>query len=318
MTQLELGPLRFGIIGAGRLGCTIGRALQQRGLELVHVSSASPAGRERATRLLGVPAHDDPVAASLLVDCVLICVPDDAIGSVVQQLAARPATASPIRLRIVGTSAFGGLQLLQPLLEAGHDVGVLHPMASIATVEDDDAALVGAGAAIGANDDAMRTLLHGLAHAIELHAFELAPAAWPLHAAACTFAANGATALVGATEDLAQEAGMHPDIARAAYGRLAIQALDRAVHAGATAALTGPVLRGDATAIAAQVTAVRASTAQTDALFIPIVASIANHAFTSGRIDMATHRELLEAILDPSQFDDGSYRYRDIDPGSSE
>lgn len=318
VTELELGPLRFGIIGAGRLGCTIGRALQQRGFDLVHVSSASPAGREQATRLLDVPAHDDPIAATLLVDCVLICVPDDAISEVVARITTRSADSSPVRLRIVGTSAYGGLQLLQPLADAGHEIGVLHPMASIATATEDSEVLAGAGAAVGASDDPMRTMLHALAHVLELHAIDLDDAAWPLHAAACTFAANGAAALVAATEDLAEEAGMHPDVARAAYGRLAIQTLDRAAHVGATAALTGPVLRGDAAAIAAQVSAVRHSTAQVDALFIPIVASIANRAFTSGRIDMATHRELLEAVLDPTQFDDGSFRFRDTDQGADE
>jgi predicted short-subunit dehydrogenase-like oxidoreductase (DUF2520 family) len=218
----------------------------------------------------------------------------------------------------VGTSAYGGLDLLQPLVDAGHEIGVLHPMASVATATDDIAVLAGAGAAVGAHDDAMRTLLHGLAHVLDLHAIDMPGDAWPLHAAACTFAANGATALVAATEDLAEEAGLHPDVARAAYGRLAIMALDRAAHLGATAALAGPVLRGDATAIAAQVAAVRSSTVQVDALFIPIVASIANRAFTSGRIDMATHRELLEAVLDPSQFDDGSFRYRDADGKTDE
>jgi predicted short-subunit dehydrogenase-like oxidoreductase (DUF2520 family) len=314
--ELELGPLRFGIVGAGRLGCVIGQALQAHGFELVHVSSATAEGRAAATRLLDVPAHEDPVAATLQVDCVLLCVPDDDRPAVVAALAKRPADASPLRLRIVSTSAVGGTRGLQALADLGHDVGVLHPMTSVVRREDGPAVLTGAGAAIGADDDATRTLLYALAHALDLHPFDLDAGAWALHAAACTIAANGATALVGAIEDLAADAGIHPDVARAAYGRLAVAALDRAAREGSVAALTGPVLRGDAAAVAEQVRAVRDSSSQVDALFIPIVASIANRAFTSGRLEMQAHREVLEAVLDPSQFTDGAFRYReDADAG---
>ncbi len=305
--ELELGPLRFGIVGAGRLGLTVGRALQQQGLELVHVSSASVEGRDRASRVLGVPAHEDPVAASQLVDCLIVCVPDDALAGVVAQLAARPSTSSPIRLRIVATSAHGSMDALAPLAGAGHDVGVLHPVASVADHDAGPDALAGAGAAIGASDDAMGTFLHALAHALELRPFDLGTdaRAWALHAAACTLAANGPAVLLAAADDLAVEAGIHEGVARGAYGRLAASAIDRAVRTSPVASLAGPVLRGDAAAVAAQVTAVRASSSQADALFIPIVASAANHAFTAGRIDMDAHRAVLEAILDPTQFATG-------------
>ena len=309
--ELELGPLRFGIVGAGRLGCLVGRTLQQRGFEVVHASSASPAGRERATRLLDVPVYDDPVAATQQVDCVLVCVPDDALAAVVARLATRPGDASPARLRYVSMSAFGGLSLLDPLAAAGHEVAIMHPIASVV---DEHSQLAGAGAAVGSTDDAMRTMAHALAHALELHPFDLDDDAWALHAAACTIASNGATALMAAIEELAAATDQHPDAARAAYGRLALIAVERAAREGTVPALAGPVMRGDAAAIAAQVAAVRASGNHVDAIFIPIVASIANRAFTAGRIEMDTHRELIEAVLDPTQFEGGAFRYRDEQP----
>lgn len=303
--ELELGPLRFGIVGAGRLGLTIGRALQQQGFELVHVAAATADGRERATHVLGVPSHEDPVAASQQVDCLLLCVPDDALAGVVARLASRPDGSSPIRLRIVSTSALGGVDVLAPLAAAGHDVGVLHPVASVSDHDTGPDALAGAGAAVGATDDATRTFLHALAHALELRAFDLATEArtWALHAACCTLAANGPAVLLAAVDDLAAEASMHEGVARGAYGRLAASAVERAVRSGAIESLAGPIVRGDAVAVAAQVAAVRASGSQADALFIPIVATAANQAFTAGRLDMDGHRAVLEAILDPSQFD---------------
>lgn len=316
MAELELGPLRFGIVGAGRLGCTIARALQVAGLEVVHASSATVDGREHAARLLQVPVHDDPLTVTEQVDCVLLCVPDDALVSVVQRLTQRPATASPIRLRVVSTSAHGGLGALAPLAAAGHATGVLHPVASVSDDTADPAAIAGAGAAIGARDPIEHTFLDALSHALGMHPFEVADTAWPLHAAACTLAANGVAALLAATEDLAAEAGVHEGIARSAYGRLAGMAVDRAQRVGPIASLAGPILRGDAAALAGQIRAVRESSTEVDALFIPVVATVANRAFTSGRLDMQAHRELLEAVLDPTQFDESGFRYRDEGEGS--
>jgi predicted short-subunit dehydrogenase-like oxidoreductase (DUF2520 family) len=314
--DLELGPLRFGIIGAGRLGRTLARALASSGLDVVHASSATADGRAQAVRQLEVPVHDDPLAVTEQVDCVLLCVPDDALAGVVAHLLQRSTEASPIRLRIVSTSAHGGTAALAPLAAAGHAVGVLHPVASVGDDSGDPAAILGAGAAIGAEDDVERTFLHALAHALGMLPFDVAPEAWALHAAACTLAANGTGALLAAVEELASDAGIHPGIARSAYGRLAGFAVARAQHDGPIQSLAGPVLRGDAAAVAAQVRAVRDASGEVDALFIPVVATVANRAFTSGRIDMQMHRELLEAVLDPTQFDDQGFRYRGTDePG---
>ncbi|MCW2927305.1 MAG: uncharacterized protein JWM86_1273 [Thermoleophilia bacterium] len=317
ISELELGPLRFGIVGAGRLGCTIGRALQQQGFEVVHATSASPAGRERAAHALGVPVHEDPLAACEQVDCALLCVRDDALPSVVRRLAERPATASPMRLRFVSTSAWGGRTVLAPLAALGHATAVLHPMATVADHSVDVAALSGAGAAIGAGDDAESTLAGALAHTLGLHPFPLEEAAWPLHAAACTLASNGPAALLAAAADLAATIGVHDGVARSAYARLAAAAVDRAARMGAVESMAGPILRGDAAAVATQVAAVRHSSTEVDALFIPVVASVANRAFTTGRIDMAAHRSLLEAVLDPTQFVDGEFTHGDGEEGQA-
>ena len=170
--------------------------------------------------------------------------------------------------------------------------------------------LTGAGAACGAGDEIGRTFAHALAHALTMHPFDLDETAWPLHAAACTLAANGVAALLAATEQLAAEAEIHDGVARSAYGRIAQSSIDRATRLGPIESLAGPIVRGDAAAVAQQVSAVRASSTEVEALLVPIIATVANRAFTSGRIGMQQHRELLEAVLDPTQFTEGGFRYR--------
>lgn len=296
MTELELGPLRFGVVGAGRLGLTLARVLQAREFEVVHVSSRSAAGRERAVRLLGVPAHAEPLPVATAVDCVLIAVPDDALDAVVAAINRRAPDASPRRLRIVSTSAAGGLAALEPLARAGHDVCVLHPVASITEADPSGGALSGAGAAIGARDDAAQTFAHALAHALGMHPFDLFDDGWPLHAAACTAAANFTLAVLGLTEDLAAAAGVHDGVARAVYGRLAREAVERATRDGALAALAGPVPRGDAAAISKQVHAVATHAPAHELAFASLLSSTIRRAFEGGRIDFDTAARLQTTI----------------------
>lgn len=296
MTNLELGPLRFGIIGAGRMGLALARALTSSGLEVVHASSASPAGRERATRLLGITTHEDPLAATEQVDCVLICVPDDAHASVVQRLTQRADTASPMRLRIITTSAAGGVEALAPLAELGHTVAVLHPVATAADASGNAATFAGAGAAIGADDEAARILTHSLAHALAMHPFDLDAASWPLHAASCAVAANLTTVLLGLTESLAFDAEIHEDVARSSYGRLAAASVERFMRVGADAALSGAIIRGDHAALAAQLTTVRDAEPAYEPLVREAMRIAITRASMAGRLDVATSHALSIAL----------------------
>ena len=303
VTDLELGPLRFGIVGAGRLGLAIGHALHEQGLEVVHVSSRSVEGRERAAHVLGVPAHEDPLQVAEHVDVVLVCVPDDAVTSVMARLAQRAADASPMRLRVVSTSAAGGMRALDPLTAAGHVTCVLHPVATVTGHEGETGPFAGAGAAIGAEDDASRTFAHALAHALLLLPYDLDAAAWPLHAAACATAANLTTTLLAMTEDLAREAGIHEGVARSVYGRLAASAVDLAIREGAGAQCAGPIVRGDVAAVRSQLIAVRTHTPQHQDLFRAGIAEAVQRAFGAGRIDMDTAHRLASALADAMQHD---------------
>ncbi|MCZ4495434.1 MAG: oxidoreductase [Thermoleophilia bacterium] len=300
MTDLELGPLRFGVVGAGRLGLVLGRALQDAGFDVEHVSSRGADGRDRATHVLGVPAYDDVTLVTEQVDCVLICVADDALADVVAQLATRRADASPLRVRYVSTSARGGLAALEPLAAAGHATCVLHPVASVADHSANPALLSGAGAAIGASDDATTTFAHALAHAVGLVPFDLADSAWPIHAAACQLASTTVVAALSTAIGIAVDgADIHEAMARNAYARLAASAVERVARDGGTAALAGPVIRGDANTIA-ELDRVLHNVAPHHAdLFTASIGSAAHTAFLGGRIDMETLRSIEAAITTP-------------------
>ncbi|MCW2949696.1 MAG: glycerol-3-phosphate dehydrogenase [Thermoleophilia bacterium] len=302
VTDLELGPLTFGIVGAGRLGLAIARTLQHEGFVVAQASSRSAAGRERATRLLGVAAHEDPLQAAQHVDVVVVCVPDDALASVVGRLAQRPTDASPMQLRVVSTSAAGGIRALDPLLHMGHATSVVHPVASVTGV-DEHAPLAGFAAAIGAEDASAATFASAFAHALGMVPFAIDATAWPLHAAACATAANLTTTLLAMADDFAREAHIHPQVAQSAYGKLAASAVDRALRHGAGPECAGPIERGDVAALSQQLIAVRTHAPEHQALFRAGLADAVQRAFGAGHIDMDTAHRLATALADAMHHD---------------
>jgi predicted short-subunit dehydrogenase-like oxidoreductase (DUF2520 family) len=294
VNDLELGPLHFGIIGAGRLGLATGAALQRAGFDVAHVAAPSTEGRERATRVLNVTAHEDPLAACEQVDCVVLCVPDDELAALVAHLATRPSDASPRRLRFVSTSAIGGTAALTPLAAAGHDICVIHPVASFTELDGSTAPFTGAAAAIGSIDDATATFAHALAHALDLVPFQIDEDGWPAHAAACTAAAGYVGLALSLANELSFAAHIHEGAARGAYGRLAVQAAERFQASGATTS-SGAITRGDAASLQLQIRAVRQHASGFEELVDAATSASINAAFTSGGIDIDTARALAAA-----------------------
>ena len=303
MADLELGPLRFGIVGAGRLGRVIGRALQARDFSLVAATSATQVGRDGAAHALQVPVFDDPLLATVDVDVVLICAPDDAIAEVAARLAERAPSTTPYRLRVVHTSGCVSLEALEPLRAAGHDVLSMHPLQTITAASGAGAGeLTGAAAAITAHDEATRTFGHALAHALNMHPFDLADEARPIYHAASAVAANFTVTMQAMVRDFAASAGLHEGMARNAFCALARSAIDRVEHEGPEAALTGPIARGDQATIAAHLAAIDDVAPQHSATYRALVHATVQLAVSSGRlpIDRAASMDQLVTAGDPS------------------
>src|SRR4051794_10927553 len=136
------GRLAVGVIGAGRVGSVLGAALQRAGHTVTGVSAVSDASRRRAEALLpGVPVRpvDDVVAAASL---VLLTVPDDALGGLVEGLA---ATGSVRAGQLVAhVSGRHGVTALEPLVRRGALPLALHPVLTFTGTSVDLQRLAGA------------------------------------------------------------------------------------------------------------------------------------------------------------------------------
>ena len=205
-------------------------------------AGAAPAG-ERGRALaaaLGARAVAVDRLATAGQGLLLVAVADAALDEVAGVLAARPQAA--VALHTAGSRGAGALA---PLRAGGSAVGSLHPLKAFPRPLPDPAAARGVFFAVD-GDPSAQALARRLAAAWEAEAGEVPEERRTLYHFAATLAAGGVTTLLAAAEELAARLGLPPATARG-YRELARGALAAAdPGAGdATAAITGPAVRGD-------------------------------------------------------------------------
>jgi predicted short-subunit dehydrogenase-like oxidoreductase (DUF2520 family) len=250
-------PTRFeiSIIGAGRLGTTLGRALKHAGHRIEVVVTRRRSSAQRAARTIGGStlattdrqlqpsghAHQRLAQTKLL----LISTPDDAIEGAARQLAEVFGKRSRNRRSKVALHTSGALsaEVLAPLREAGFAIGSLHPLISVAgsaTAEVFRGAyfcLEGDRAALQAAQRIVKTLGG--------QGFTIASRSKPLYHAAAAMASGHVVAMF----DLASEMLEHCGIPRRRVKQILLPLVESTVANLATKrsadALTGPLARGD-------------------------------------------------------------------------
>jgi predicted short-subunit dehydrogenase-like oxidoreductase (DUF2520 family) len=203
---------RVCIIGPGRAGTSLHRALERAGVDVVSV-----VGRD-----------GDVAGAAEGVDVVLIATPDAAIAEVAAAIAPRPEAV---------VAHVSGSLGLAPL--AGHERrGVLHPLVALPDPVLGAERLRGAWFGLAADGD---PLVAELAAALEGQTVLVAEDEWARYHAAAVIASNHLVALMGQVERVAATVGAP----LAAYLDLSRGTLDNVAALGPATALTGPVRRGD-------------------------------------------------------------------------
>lgn len=236
------------IVGAGRVGAALARALRAAG-----VAVEGPLGRCAA-----------PQSA-----IVLLCVPDAEIATAA---AAIGATGSEPAIdggkRFVGHAS--GATPLTALAAAGDETFGLHPLQTFAGGEGPDA-FRGAGAAIaGSGPDAL-DVARDLALRLGMTPIEISDSERAAYHAAASIASNFLVTLQAAAEQLAAGAGIAPADARALLAPLVRSTVDNWAERGPREALTGPVARGDHATVTRQRDAVRRHAPHLTALFDELV-----------------------------------------------
>ena len=206
------GPFTVAVVGAGRLGTALARALAAAG----H-SVDGPHGRG---------------ATGEGADVVILAVPDGQIAAAAAHVAPGP---------LVGHCS--GATTLDPLHP--HEAFSLHPLM---TVTAEGAAFEGAAAAIAGTTERARCTASDLATSLGMTPVEVPDEHRAAYHAAASVAANFLITLQAAAERLAETAGVD----REHLVPLVRASVENWAALGPERALTGPVARGDHETVARQ------------------------------------------------------------------
>jgi predicted short-subunit dehydrogenase-like oxidoreductase (DUF2520 family) len=266
------------LAGPGRAGLALCLAMVEAGHRLVGVLARRYEDLETASATLSVGRwldwHEPLPAADLLI----VAVNDDAIAGVAERL-------SSLAEAVGGAVHLSGLTSVTALAPLAHacPTGSFHPLQTLPNPRDGAARLRGAWVAITTEDDSLFGLLVGLAHSLGCHPFALADDRKALYHAAATAASNYPVAALVMARRLFEAAGVGFGVAEP----LVRAAVDNALALGPETALTGPVVRGDAGTVAAQVEAVRRGAPELADDFIAFVRVTAHLVGTEGSVDGA-------------------------------
>lgn len=231
--------LRVGLIGAGRAGTVIARALERVGHPCVAVDAISDAAKKRAATLLPSADIRDAVGVCAAADLIIVAVPDSAIADVTNGLVA--AGAITPRHLVMHLSGAHGVDVLEAAAAAGATVMAVHPAMTLHGRTEDVQRLQHCPFAVTADGSAVH-IAEALVLEIGGEPIVIDEADRVLYHTALAHASNHSVTLLAQSMELLSSIGV------AAPGELLRQVVDASVEGAlrdGDRALTGPIARGD-------------------------------------------------------------------------
>lgn len=231
----------FSIIGAGKVGTSLGLALASKGFKLKYISDCNPDARRQARRVIkkGQTTEDNRLAAQTA-EISFICVPDGSIRNVVKEL-------SDLDLDghfVFHTSGAVSSRVLHPLARQGAHVASFHPVQTFATTRPDPDIFRGIFFSLEGEAKAVE-LGQSLAEKLQSGVILISPANKPLYHLACSMASNFMVVLLSEVKDLFELLGLDEKACLEVIYPLLTRTLLNIKELGCEQSLTGPILRGD-------------------------------------------------------------------------
>lgn len=280
------------VVGAGRVGTALALLLRRSGHRIVGVSGREATAGRAARHLPNVPVSEASIVARVA-DLVLIAVPDDAIATTCEAIAATGALG-PGQLVAHCSGAFG-LSALDAARDAGARVVSLHPLQTFPDVDAAVAALPGATVAVTALEPTTAEEGERIVRDIGAVPVRIDDDRTALYHAAAVFASNYVVAVTAVAEDLFVRAGLDEPLER--FLPLTRATVDNVAALGPEAALTGPAVRGDAGTIRRNLEALAAAAPGVIPTYVALARVALDLGEQAGRLS-AADRARVDAELD--------------------
>jgi len=258
LTGKDTKRLRISIVGAGRLGTTLGSALHHAGhrIEIVvsrHVAtsrraSAAVNSRSLAATIAQLQDKDSLVFRKLCSsDLIIIATPDVAIEPVATRLAAlvgNEVTAATKNRTVLHTSGALSSRVLNPLRLAGFASGSLHPLVSVSDAKSSRGIFRGVYFCVEGDAHAVR-LARTLVSQLSGRSFTIKSESKPLYHAAAVMTSGHVVALFDLALLMLRKCGLSSRDAQRVFMPLLRSTTTNLEKNTPARALTGPYARGD-------------------------------------------------------------------------
>jgi predicted short-subunit dehydrogenase-like oxidoreductase (DUF2520 family) len=244
------------IIGAGKVGTSLGYALKRKGYTITSLSCSSLASAKESIRIIGQGYPSVNIAdAARSGEVVFITVPDDRIAHVVSEL-----NASDICW--TGKTVFhcSGLHpagILKPLKDRGASIASFHPIQSFSGKMPHIKTFRGISFGLEGGKKAL-FLARSLVLDLGGRPMIIQSQQKPLYHAACSISSNFLVVILDTAAALFKAAGLDENQALAVLLPLVEGTLENLKNQGIGSALTGPVIRGDEETIRTHLEALKA------------------------------------------------------------
>lgn len=241
------GRLRLAVVGAGKVGCSLGRYLgESAAVDVAGFCSRNEAHAREAVEFAGGSVFASPIEAARAASLILVTTPDGAIADVWNELA-RAARAGEISLRdklVVHCSGALASSVFAGARELGAHVCSAHPLYAVSSRFDCWRELGRASFTLEGDDWAV-DLMAGLLRARGNQVSRIAAGAKTRYHAAAVMASNLVLGLYDMAAGELVRCGFDRAEAEAALAPLFLGNAEHIAEDGVEASLTGPAVRGD-------------------------------------------------------------------------
>ena len=236
-------PLKLSIIGAGRVGQTLGRLGLEAGYDIADVACRSRRSARIATAFIGAGTSQAASSGQLqAANVIFIATPDDRIGEAVQWIMDNARGIG--RAVVLHTSGAVSSAALATLRESNFVVGSCHPLQTFESPLRTLAVIRQSYFCIEGDAQAVRAA-RTFVRRIGARSFAITTTMKSLYHAAAVMASGGVTALLSASLEALQHCGLNEAQARRVLLPLTEATVANVRAVGPRRALTGPVQRGD-------------------------------------------------------------------------
>ncbi|MFO7577466.1 MAG: Rossmann-like and DUF2520 domain-containing protein [Pelovirga sp.] len=284
------------LIGPGRVGCVIARALHRAGYALCAVIGTQHQSASAACRFIGCSEQlaSTDLGAAAPAGLVLLAVPDDLIAPTAHSLQKKVCLAPATTLL-----HFSGVHPAAVMRYPGAAVTLfsLHPLLPFAD-RDKAFARLSLAAYAGEGDAAATALAEELVTVLGGTFWLLAAEHKPLYHAAACVASNYLVTLVSAAGQLLSACGIPAQAAPQLLAPLLQATLENILSQGVEEALTGPIVRGDTGTLARHLAALELQAPELREFYCRLGEKTVQLARAAGRLNQAAGNEIL-TLLQP-------------------